>query len=284
MRSVVLWDSVADDIEGSMSSARVLVCTPCAGEMVTTTYLATVLKLAQHRWAGGRDVLLSYACLSIADIYKARNYFAGLFLSKPALTHLLFIDADMGFEPSLVDKMIAFDRDFVSALCPQRNLKPARFHTVARQIDDPARAERLALDYVSAEALIGDRDADDNPIFRVENGFVRIGTIGAGVMLLKRTVFETLQRTYPDLSTVPNQLPYSRMGLTESVHQCFAPLQEANGSFLSEDKSFCRRWTDAGGEIWACIDEEVTHVGMKTFTGAYIERMQAGLFQTSSGL
>ncbi|MGU3540848.1 hypothetical protein [Methylobacterium sp. A54F] len=254
-----------------------LVCTPCAGEMVTTTYFGAMLKLKGHAF-GGRDVRISVSCVSIADIYKVRNYFAAQFMGNPALTHLLFVDADMGFEPRLVERMLAFDKDVTAALCPFRRRDAARFHAMARRVDDPELAERLALDYVAGNDMVRE-GSPEHPQYRVTDGFVRVNSIGTGIMLIRRAAFERLRAAYPDLTSPPNQSPYAAMGIAEPVHQCFSPHRAQDGNFLSEDKSFCHRWTAAGGEIWACVDEPIAHVGPSTFEGAYIDRMRAGLFQ-----
>jgi hypothetical protein len=34
---------------------------------------------------------------------------------------------------------------------------------------------------------------------------------------------------------------------------------------MSEDVSFCRRWQQTGGEIWAVYDDAVGHVGPFAF-------------------
>jgi hypothetical protein len=44
-------------------------------------------------------------------------------------------------------------------------------------------------------------------------------------------------------------------------------IDSASGTFLSEDYSFCRRWTDMGGEIWADLESRLTHVGPMVFNG-----------------
>ena len=44
-------------------------------------------------------------------------------------------------------------------------------------------------------------------------------------------------------------------------------IDEASGIYLSEDFSFCRRWTDMGGEIWADLESRLLHVGAVTFEG-----------------
>ena len=40
-----------------------------------------------------------------------------------------------------------------------------------------------------------------------------------------------------------------------------------DGTCLSEDFAFCKRWTDMGGEIWADLNSRLGHVGPMTFHG-----------------
>jgi hypothetical protein len=40
-----------------------------------------------------------------------------------------------------------------------------------------------------------------------------------------------------------------------------------DGTYLSEDFAFCKRWTDIGGEIWADFNSRLDHVGPMTFFG-----------------
>ena len=40
-----------------------------------------------------------------------------------------------------------------------------------------------------------------------------------------------------------------------------------DGTYLSEDFAFCKRWTDMGGEIWADLNSRLNHVGQMTFCG-----------------
>ena len=263
-----------------MADIKILLATPCSGETVTTTYLRTILKLSAQAPRLNPKLSLVVQTLSIADIYKARNFLAASFMADLSFTHLFFVDADIGFEPRLLEKMLRFDRPFVAALYPYRTLNLRRFHDVARQVGDPELAERLALEFVMGQSVVGESVNGAAPTYTVNAGFVRTKTIGAGVMLLKREVFETLKKAHPELMTAPNQMPYSMMGIKEPVLQCFASLQLEDGNFLSEDISFCYRWDRCGGKIWACVDEDVTHVGQTAYRSAYIDRLKHGMFQT----
>ena len=52
-------------------------------------------------------------------------------------------------------------------------------------------------------------------------------------------------------------------------------IDQATGIYLSEDFSFCRRWTDLGGEIWADLESRLDHVGPATFHGDLATQFEA---------
>ena len=60
----------------------------------------------------GRDSLIT----------RARNTLVPQFMTVPQATHLMFIDADIGFEPELVHRMLTFDEDVVGGMYPAKAL------------------------------------------------------------------------------------------------------------------------------------------------------------------
>jgi hypothetical protein len=44
-------------------------------------------------------------------------------------------------------------------------------------------------------------------------------------------------------------------------------IDQVTGFYLSEDFSFCRRWTDMGGEIWVDYTSRLEHVGLMVYRG-----------------
>jgi len=249
-------------------TADLLIATPAYGGHVTTHYADSIIRLLEAL-RRQPDIAIRHYFIDSASIAWARNAFATLTLQRPAITHVLFIDADIGFAPTAVLRMLAFDKSFVGCICPSRALDRSRLHQVSRQIDDPALAGRVALDYVTADRL--ERSPDGRVV--ANDGFARIQRIGTGLTLLKREVLERLAEAHPELWGEADR-GYAAMGVTGRVFQPFHAYQTETGAFMSEDMSFARRWTDLGGEIWACLDEQITHVGTTPFTGAYADRLR----------
>jgi hypothetical protein len=140
-------------------------------------------------------------------VHFHRNLHASLCLNDPAVTHLLFIDADRAFEPSLVLRMLAFDRPVQGVLYPKRN---ANLTSVGqRQLN-------------VVDGFLG-----------VESGFAQAGYAGTGVMLLQRTVLEQIRDRYPDLYLPDGDADYAAASCSGPVLQAFAPAPCQKASSLA---------------------------------------------------
>ena len=227
---------------------RILVGTPTYNGQLTTHYTGALLALWQEfpdqlDWKTTSGTLLAWA----------RNTLASLVLES-GHSHLLFIDSDIDYPPSLIRRMVAFDAPLVSAVCPHRVLDLGRFHAMSRQFDDPAAAWARSLSFVM--------ELETPHVER--NGFYKARRTGTGLMLIKREVFEAIRDANPELYRPAAGTYYGHQGLT-NVLQCFDPAYDEAGVSMGEDVSFTRRWQATGGDIWVVFDDTVGHVGPYVF-------------------
>ncbi len=256
-----------------------MIATPAAGGMVTAAFTGSIVRIVQAFHEQRPEVQFILRMTVGSDLHVMRNFLAAKFFTDPILTHLLFIDADTAVTPNLVAKYLDFDKPFVGSLYPFRSLDVERLRTTLRLAEQDIEAVSLALNYVAADELISLPDAQ-HPAFQVTKGFVKANRIGTGALMITKQVLQAIQHACPDLYLPDGAPAYKDLGHHGPVLQCFAPLQSNDGSFFSEDMSFCERWTQTGGEIWACVDETITHVGPHAYVGRYLDRMKRGLFQT----
>ena len=149
-------------------------------------------------------------------------------------THLMFIDADVGFNVQDIYRLIADDKDIVAGLYPKKSY-PVEF--------------------------VYNRLPEDPPID--ENGMVRVKHAGTGFMLMKREVISRMFTQYPQLKyrnelNIDNKFEPFLFGLFDTGIK--------EGSYLSEDYMFCDRWRDIGGDIWVDTRVKLSHSGYHTFT------------------
>ena len=79
--------------------------------------MLSVIQLMSYAKSAGFDVTLSMLGYD-ALISRARSTLVAAFLDNLEATHLLFVDADISFEPQRVERLLKFNRDFTGALYP----------------------------------------------------------------------------------------------------------------------------------------------------------------------
>jgi hypothetical protein len=208
------------------------------------------------------------------DIVKSRNVFSTNILEDKSITHLLFVDSDIGFRPEAVVRMVAFDASFVGCICPARAFDPQRIHAAARDIADPAVALEVGYNYIASESFLRESTPSGQMALRIKAGFVKTSRIGMGLTLIRRDVFEIMANRRPDLFG-PAKGWDSKSKLNGRVFQCFDLERDDEGGYIGEDYSFCNRWiNDCGGEIWVSMDESISHMGPTMYEGSFNKRLQ----------
>jgi hypothetical protein len=89
---------------------------------------------------------------------------------------------------------------------------------------------------------------------------------GTGFLMIRREVLEQMCVRYPQLKYRRDHSVDSAIG-SENRFALFDCMIADDGTYLSEDFAFCKRWSDMGGEIWADLNSALSHVGPVTFRG-----------------
>jgi hypothetical protein len=190
-------------------------------------------------------------------ITRARNSLVALALDKPDTTHLMFVDADIGFSHEQVGRMIRFDRDIVAGMYPLKIVHydaPIHAHVARGEGLDTAQ-----LRYVGAP-----QDEDRR---RESDGFVTADFAGTGFMLIKRAALERMQEGYPETRYVATH-DRARPNRSQNQYALFdCMIDPDTGDYLSEDYTFCRRWRALGGDVWLDTRSKLMHVGPREFVG-----------------
>ena len=252
---------------------KVLIATPAYGRQVTVDYLLSIRDLeASFR----RENIASDVAFTLgASLPRSRNALASRVLHDASYTHLLFVDSDMSFRPQAVAKLVRSGKPFCGFIYPTRQLDYGQIQAAARRIADPVTARNVGQTYVCLENVM----MADGPNGRVpvqQGGLVRVDRIGFGVTLIQRSVMVTLRDAFPALLMRGGaDRNYVAMGATYDILQVFESAADREGRFMGEDLSFSLRWTEGcGGEIWACVDEDIGHVGEVRFVGRASDRLR----------
>lgn len=189
--------------------------------------------------------------LSFPDIAELRSMFLTVwFDTMKNSTHILFLDDDMSFEPELIGDMLMFNEPVVGAVYPQRKL-PLSW---AGSGTGAAQTERR-----------GD--------------FMKVEGVGFGCTLIRRDAIERMVEKFPELIDTRLHLHPAGETLrgagTNRLLRLFEKMDIPDRGLISEDLSFCIRWGQCGGDVWANIGRKMSHVGDYDYCGRYLDVVEA---------
>lgn len=240
-----------------------MVATPLYGG-AEGDYLRSVVGLAGAAERAG--VPCAFAWLSNNPVIdRARNVLAAAFLQSDA-THLVFIDADVGFVPEellgLVQRM-AGDHALavVGAPYPKRRINWSLVASAAAKglgDGNPSALEKFSGVFAFEPLKPSARFALDQPI--------ELKHAGTGLMVIRRDVIETLVSRHPELGYVADALDRESGLVEDRLTALFQPLiDRETGHMLSDDYAFCHRVRAAGYRIWLAGWMRTSHTGPARF-------------------
>src|SRR5210317_2169360 len=111
-------DQATIDLE-QLRKHNIFIATPCYGGMLTDQYFLSMFKLSQTLMQHGIKFRIT-TLRNESLVTRARNILTAMFLEDPNTTHLMFIDADIEFEPDSVIRMLAMDKDIIAGAYPKK--------------------------------------------------------------------------------------------------------------------------------------------------------------------
>lgn len=177
-------------------------------------------------------------------ISRVRNVHISKFINEyPEMEYFISIDSDLEIMNShpgnnIFDKLVGHDKDFVGGLYALK--KP---------------------DMILSSSV----GYEDNIHWEFDSGLQKMRWLSSGCWCIKRSAVENMIQNYPELIYDGDD---NMSG--EKVFGLYIPMlydfpAEEDGSnvrkYLSEDWSFCQRWLDIGGEIYADTSIILNHIG-----------------------
>jgi hypothetical protein len=220
---------------------KVHICMPCyGGQLTESTFMSYI------RWSNtARQLGLDWTVETLTNeslISRARNTMTAKFLNNPGSTHLMFIDADIGWEPWHLLLLLHHNKDVIGGMYPLKSL-PVKW---------------------CVNGFDGAKTEDNDKLQEVSK-------TGTGFMLIKRHVFEKL-------NAHPAVIPFiNDIGLPEELNpymKTYFDTDVREGRYYSEDWTFCENWRDLGGEVW--VDKRVLLKHTGTYT--YDHNAQQGVY------
>ena len=210
---------------------------PCYDTVKINTMIS-MLKLIKEITKAGMNFELN--TMKSPYVAYARNILSSRFMNRKE-DYLLFIDADLEFEPECVIKMLLAQKDIICT---------------------PYRAKTNDPEYVRYTVNLPDPKNVD-----VVNGVTEILNGPAGMMLINRSVFEKIIKDHPELEI--KQDPGVQTFPEDIKVYNFFHCNFNDHRWTGEDMSFCDLARSAGFKIYANIDSPLIHHGSYGYKGTY---------------
>jgi len=227
----------------------------------------TLIMTMRHLTRSG--IQAEYLNIDSSDIVYARNVFADVVLSSDGLDGLLFVDSDMLFRPALITRMIELNQDVVGAAYPKRTLDFDQFSRALTQGSGfTPEMKNKALSSTYEFTVLPDWHTVRPGRMQVVKGFTKMAAAGMGCTLISRAALKAM---------VDAQVVNPRKDILSGVERTrwgfFDPVRVGDVT-LSEDYSFCYRWTkQMERDLWVCVDETMTHLGDFAHEARYLDRL-----------
>lgn len=250
------------------SKRKLFVATPMYGGMCNGNYVLSLLNLSNE--TKKCSISTSYDFLfNESLVQRGRNMLCSMFLDSDA-THMIFIDADIGFQAEYVLTLLALcgnteningnSYDIIGGTYPKKTIS---WDKIALAVEKGVPNEKLA-DHMGNFVL---NFPDGTNKFKYDEP-VEVLELGTGFMMFTREVLEKYMEAFPNEHYTPDNIGMSGFGGEKQIH-CFfdCAIDPETNRYLSEDYYFCRRARDIGFKVWMCPWMNIDHYGTFKFTG-----------------
>lgn len=216
----------------AVRNSRIHIGLPCYGGQISEATFSSIMRFTIRCMKLGMSIAID-TLPNESLITRARNNLVARMMADPKATHIMFIDADIGFPEDALFKLIAHDVDVVAGLYPKK---------------------ALPISYV-VNAL---KDGEER------DGLVEVRHAGTGFLLIKRQVIERLIEKMPEKKFRDN-IGFGK-AFEPFMYGFFETYIDAQGYYQSEDYYFCdlvRR--ELGVKVWVDPSIKLAHTGYYVF-------------------
>ncbi len=216
----------------------IMVATPMYGGQCFDAYLQGIFSLQGACHQHGIPLMLQ-TIRNESLIQRARNRIVAEFLATDC-SHLVFIDADIGFTGRDVLRLVAHNRAIIGATYAKKNMKAVDFAIVP--LGHPVEVEEG--DVMEVEALPG------------------------GFMCIQRSAIVQMTHHFAHLRYKVQGSDVKGATYEDHLFSLFdCEIDPVSLTYWSEDYLFCKRWRDMGGRVLLDPHIILEHHGTAKFTG-----------------
>ena len=254
----------------------VCILTPCYGGVACVEYVTSLMNTMNMFREMGIGIKIEF-CRNDSLVSRARNNLVAKALNDPKITHVLFIDNDIIWEPISILKLLVADKAVIGGIYPLKSYFWDRLtqpNMSQNWID--AKNNSILKDQISDEGIIQNKLLNYNlnllpEGLQINNNIGRVRHIATGFMMIQRNTLEKMFTAFPS-TKYTDDISFLKPEENKFAYALFDCGVEDN-HYYSEDWMFCSRWTKMGGDIWVDISINLTHIGIERYNGSYLSQL-----------
>lgn len=226
---------------------KLLIATPMYGSQCSGLFADSMCRLYREcgKWGVKIEHTFHYGGSLIPVI---RTTMANDFLLRTDSTHLLFVDADIGFKPEYVLELLRVQQRtkcaIVGGTYPHKRID---WESVVGALKQGMVSTAEELNFFTGNYTVEllDKSAGFDPDSKDP---VEVLHMGAGFVLIPRETFNLFRNRFPEYALSGGIVAYFQAAIL-------------SGQYVSEDAFFCMKVREAGGCVLMCPWMRLAHVG-----------------------
>ncbi len=270
--NVMFTKKVEDYVK--LNHPHVCILTPCYGSLCYVNFVHCLMETMNLFRQIGINLTVEF-CKNDSLVSRARNNLIAKAMSNPSVTHMLFIDSDITWDPVDILKLLIADKYLIGGVYP---LKKYNWNIL---LDKNTNVEKM-LQRKNASQLrnvISDENMIQhnllkyntnflNSVLTIENNLTKVKHIATGFMMIKRNTIEQMAKAYPK-TKYTDDVGFLRGDENKWAYALFDCGVE-DDHYYSEDWLFCHRWSKMGGNVYMDVSINLKHTGIEDFNGSFI--------------
>ena len=257
--------------------------TPCFASLCYVNYVKCLMSTLELCRSYAVELKIEF-CRNDSLVSRARNNLVARAMNNPKMTHIIFIDNDISWDPLDILKLMIVSKPIIGGIYPLKNYNWQSIITDKKNPENEnvikALIERKAAsqfkDLITDESMVQHNLLKYNVNYlsntlNIEKNLTKVKHIATGFMMIQRTVIEKMSTSFPS-TKYTDDVSFLKAEENDFAYALFDCGVE-DGHYFSEDWLFCHRWTKMGGDIWADISINLTHTGIEDYRGCYLSTL-----------
>lgn len=262
-----------------VNKPHVCILTPCYGGTAYINYVYCLIETIKLFQSLEINLTIEF-CKNDSLVSRARNNLIAKAMHNKKVTHMMFIDSDITWDPRDIVKLLISDKSLIGGLYPLKKYNWDRLmqdKDIIKKVIEKKNNSQFK-DIISDVNMIQHYLLNYNANFldnvlSIQDNITKVRHIANGFMMIKRNTIEQLAKAFPS-TKYTDDVGFLEGSENEYAFALFDCGVEED-HYFSEDWLFCHRWSKLGGNIYLDVSVNLKHTGIEDYNGSFIASLIA---------